>query len=310
MELPALQETGRCATTTRFDLNMTYLGFALLWLLHWLPLSIQAAIGNSLGRLAARLARPRHKIVARNLAYCFPELNETQRNELLTRHFMSASRAALEHGLLLWASKDKLRKFIRLEGIELLDDLNGKPVIVLAPHFVGLDMGGLALSFDRQVVSMYSRQRNPVADAYMKKARSRFNEPVLVSRHDGIRPILRPIKQGLPFYFLPDQDQGRKESIFVPFFGIPTATVPVLSRLAKITGAKVVPLVTRQLPDGQGYEARFYPAWDNFPTDDIEADTMRMNRFIEERIREMPEQYLWLHRRFKTRPEGEPSFYA
>ena len=289
---------------------MTYLGFALLWLLHWLPLSIQAAIGNSLGRLAARLARPRRKIVARNLAYCFPELNETQRANLLTRHFMSATRAALEHGLLLWSPEHKLRKLIRLEGIEHLDKLKGKPVIVLAPHFVGLDMGGLALSFDRQVVSMYSRQRNPVADAYMKKARSRFNEPVLVSRHDGIRPVLRPIKQGLPLYFLPDQDQGRKESIFVPFFGIPTATVPVLSRLAKITGAKVVPLVTRQLPDGQGYEARFYPAWDNFPTDDIEADTMRMNRFIEERIREIPEQYLWLHRRFKTRPGGEPSLYA
>jgi KDO2-lipid IV(A) lauroyltransferase len=289
---------------------VTYLGFALLWLLHWLPLSVQAAIGNGLGRMAALLARPRRKIVARNLDYCFPELDETQRNDLLIRHFMSATRAALDHGLLLWASKDKLRRLIQLEGVEHLDKLKGKPVIVLAPHFVGLDMGGLGLSFDRQVVSMYSRQRNPVADAYMKKARTRFNEPVLASRHEGIRPILRPIKQGMPFYFLPDQDQGRKESIFVPFFGIPTATVPVLSRLAKITGAKVVPLVTRQLPGGQGYVAHFFPPWEDFPTDDIEADTVRMNRFIEDRIREMPEQYLWLHRRFKTRPEGAPSLYA
>lgn len=289
---------------------MTYLGFALLWLFRWLPLSMQAAMGNSLGRLAALFAWPRRKIVQRNLALCFPELTEAQRKDLLTRHFMSATRAALEHGLLLWAPKHRLRKLIRLVDVQYLDGLQGKPVIVLAPHFVGLDMGGLALVFDRQGVSMYSRQRNRVAGAFMQKARTRFNDPVLISRHDGIRPILRPIKQGLPFYLLPDQDQGRKESIFVPFFGIPTATVPVLSRLAKITGAKVVPLVTRQLPGGQGYEARFYPPWENFPTDDIAADTLRMNRFIEERIREMPEQYLWLHRRFKTRPEGEPSLYA
>ncbi|MGA7178971.1 MAG: lipid A biosynthesis acyltransferase [Thiobacillaceae bacterium] len=289
---------------------MTYLGFAILWLFHWLPLSMQAAIGNGLGRLTALLVRRRRKIVERNLALCFPELTEAERNDLLTRHFMSAARAALDHGLLLWTPKHKLRQVIRLVDVQYLDKLQGKPVIVLAPHFVGLDMGGLALVFDRQGVSMYSRQRNPVADSFMKKIRNRFNDPVLVSRHDGIRPLIRPIKKGLPFYLLPDQDQGRKESIFVPFFGIPAATVPVLSRLARITGAKVVPLVTRQLPGSQGYEARFYPAWDHFPTDDMEADTARMNRFIEERIREMPEQYLWLHRRFKTRPEGEPSLYA
>jgi KDO2-lipid IV(A) lauroyltransferase len=193
--------------------------------------------------------------------------------------------------------------------MERLDKLRGRPVIVLAPHFVGLDMGGVRLSAHMRAASIYVRQRNPVVDRYLRRARSRFNQPVLASRHEGIRSLIKIIKSGLPFYFLPDQDQGRKESIFVPFFGIQTATIPALSRLAKITGAAVVPAVTRQLAGGQGYVMRFYPAWENFPSDDVAADTARMNRFIEDRVREMPEQYLWVHRRFKTRPADEPPFY-
>jgi KDO2-lipid IV(A) lauroyltransferase len=289
---------------------MIRLGLALLWLFHWLPLSMQAAIGNGLGRMAAMLVRPRRRIVARNLALCFPELNESQRKDLLTRHFMAATRAMLEHGLLFWAPKSRIEKLIRLEGLENLESQHGKPVILLAPHFVGLDMGGTRTGAHVHGASIYVRQRNPVADRYLLRARSRFNQPVLISRHEGIRPLIKIIQSGLPFYYLPDQDQGRRESIFVPFFGISTATVSALPRLAKVTGAKVVPLVTCQLPGGQGYIARFYPAWENYPSGDVDADVTRMNRFIEERIREMPEQYLWLHRRFKTRPEGEPSLYA
>ncbi|HYP67753.1 MAG TPA: lipid A biosynthesis acyltransferase [Thiobacillaceae bacterium] len=288
---------------------MTRLGIALLWLIHWLPLALQAALGNLLGRLAARLARPRRKVVERNLARCFPELDDTQRNDILTRHFIALTRAMLEHGLLFWSSQRRLEKIVRFEGIEHLDQLRGHPVIVLAPHFIGLDMGGVRFSAHTRGATIYVRQRNLLIDRYLCHARSRFNQGVLVSRHEGIRPLIKVIRSGLPFYFLPDQDQGRKESIFVPFFGIQTATVPALSRLAKITAAAVVPAVTRQLPGGQGYVMRFYPAWDNFPSDDVEADTVRMNRFIEDRVREMPEQYLWVHRRFKTRPTGEPPFY-
>jgi Kdo2-lipid IVA lauroyltransferase/acyltransferase len=289
---------------------MTRVGLVLLWLFHWLPLDAQAAIGNGLGRLAAILARPRRKIVARNLALCFPQLSDAQRKDLLTRHFMAATRSMLEHGLLIWASQQRIEKLIRFEGLEHLNTQQGQPVIVLAPHFVGLDMGGVRFTAHTRIASIYSRQRNAVADRYLLHARSRFNQTLLVSRHEGIRPLIRIIQSGLPFYYLPDQDQGRKESIFVPFFGIPTATVSALPRLAKVTGAKIVPLITRQLPGGQGYVARFYPAWENYPSDNVAADTLHMNRFIEERIHEMPEQYLWLHRRFKTRPEGEPTLYA
>ncbi len=289
---------------------MTRLGIALLWLIHWLPLSLQAALGSGLGRLTAQLARPRRKVVERNLARCFPELDEAQRHKILTRHFIAVTRAMLEHGLLFWSSQRRLEKLVRFEGVEHLDTLRGRPVILLAPHFVGLDMGGVRLTAHTRAASIYARQRNPVVDRYLRRARSRFNQTVLASRHEGIRPLIRIIQSGLPFYFLPDQDQGRKESIFVPFFGIQTATIPALSRLAKITGAAVVPAITRQLPDGEGYVMRFYPAWENFPTEDVEADTVRMNRFIEDRVREMPEQYLWVHRRFKTRPAGEPPFYG
>jgi KDO2-lipid IV(A) lauroyltransferase len=288
---------------------LTHLGFGFLWLFHWLPLGLQAAIGNGLGWLAYLFTKRRKRIAQRNLELCFPEESESERRRLLRQNLQASVRAALEHGLLIWASAARLERLIRIEGREHLDAWRGQPVILLAPHFVGLDMGGVRLSTELKVASMYSRSRNAVVDHYLLKSRTRFTQATLASRHEGIRPLIRIIQSGLPFYYLPDQDYGRRESIFVPFFGIPAATVPALARLAKVTGAKVVPAVTRQLPGGQGYVLRFYPAWENYPSGDIEADTRRMNAFIEDRIREMPEQYLWTHRRFKTRPEGGPGLY-
>ena len=284
-------------------------GFAALWLFHWLPLGLQAAIGNGLGWLACFLTRRRKHIARRNLELCFPEKSASERRSLLRRNLQASIRAALEHGLLIWAPAPRLEKLIRIEGREHLDACIGRPVILMAPHFVGLDMGGIRMSTEFKVASMYSRARNPVVDRYLLKSRSRFTEAVLASRHEGIRPLIRIIQSGLPFYYLPDQDYGRRESIFVSFFGISAATIPALARLAKVTGAKVVPAVTRQLPGGQGYVMKLYPAWENYPSGDIEADTRRMNAFIEERVREMPEQYLWTHRRFKTRPQGEAGLY-
>jgi KDO2-lipid IV(A) lauroyltransferase len=285
------------------------LGFFLLWLFHWLPLGVQAALGSGLGWLAYWLTARRKRIARRNLELCFPEKSESERRRLLRQNLRASVRAALEHGLLIWASAPRLEKLIRIEGREHLDACRGKPVILLAPHFIGLDMGGVRLSTDLKVASMYSRSRNAVVDHYLLKSRTRFTQAALASRHEGIRPLIRIIQSGLPFYYLPDQDYGRRESIFVPFFGIPAATIPALARLTKVTGAKVVPAVTRQLPGGRGYVLRFYPAWENYPSGDIEADTRRMNAFIEARVREMPAQYLWTHRRFKTRPEGEPGLY-
>jgi KDO2-lipid IV(A) lauroyltransferase len=198
---------------------------------------------------------------------------------------------------------------IRLEGLEHWQAVRDRPVIWFAPHFVGLDMGGTRLAAEFAASSMYSRQRNPVLDAILYHGRTRFVMPRLLSRQDGLRPLVRAMREGLPFYYLPDMDFGLRDSVFVPFFGVTTATITGLSRIAKLAGAAVVPVVTRQLPGGQGYVLRFYPAWADFPTEDVEADVRRMNAFIEERVLEMPEQYHWLHKRFKTRPPGVERIY-
>ena len=286
-----------------------WLGVGVLWLLHWLPLALQAAIGNGLGWLVALLPGKRRHIVATNLALCFPDTPPPVRERWLRQTFQASMRAVLEHGVLWWGSEARLHRLIRIDNPEAAMGDGVRPVIWLAPHFVGLDMGGVRLSMDRTVASMYAQAKDPVSDKMMLRGRERFHSPVLISKRDGIKPVLKALKDGLPFYYLPDQDHGRLNAVFAPFFGIPAATVSALPRLAKLTGAQVVPVITRQLPGGQGYRVRFYPPWDSFPGEDVDADVARMNAFIEERVREIPTQYLWLHRRFKTRPAGEPSLY-
>ena len=281
----------------------------VLWLLHWLPLSLQAAIGNALGWLVSLFPGQRRRIVATNLALCFPDTAKAVRQRWLRQTFQASMRAMLEHGLLWWSPEARLRRLIRIENPEAALGDGVRPVIWLAPHFIGLDMGGSRLAMDYKASSMYARAKNAVSDRMMLHGRSRFLPQVLISKSGGIKPILKTIKDGVPFYYLPDQDQGRRNAIFAPFFGIPAATLSALPLLARLTGAQIVPVITRQLPGGQGYRVRFHPPWDTFPSDDLETDVARMNRFIEDCIREMPPQYLWLHRRFKTRPQGEASLY-
>jgi KDO2-lipid IV(A) lauroyltransferase len=287
----------------------SWLGVAVLWLLHWLPLPLQAAMGNALGWLLSLLPGRRRHIVATNLALCFPDVPERTRRRWLRQTFQATTRAALEHGVLWWASAARLRRLIRIDNPEAALGDGVRPVIWLAPHFVGLDMGGTRLTLEGRAASLYAPSKNPVADKWMLHGRSRFCAPVLLPKATGIKPVLKILRERLPFYYLPDQDHGRLNAVFVPFFGVPAATLSALPRLARLAGAQVVPVITRQLPRGRGYAVRFYPPWDDFPGDDLEADVRRMNAFIEERIREMPPQYLWLHRRFKTRPPGEPGVY-
>lgn len=288
----------------------SWLGVGVLWLLHWLPLPVLAALGNAVGQVLAALPTSRRRIVDTNLALCFPDRPAAVRRRWRNAHFRAATRAFLEHAILWWGSAARVKRLVRIANPERLFGDGTRPVIWLAPHFVGLDMGGIRLSMEVRGVSMFAHARNPVMDRLMLHGRTRFLGSELVSRHAGIKPVIRAIKAGLPFYYLPDQDQGPREAVFAPFFGIPAATVSALPRLAKITGAQVVPVVTRQLPGGRGYVLTAYPAWDDFPSADVAADVARMNAFIEARVREMPAQYLWLHRRFKTRPPGEPGVYA
>ena len=284
---------------------------AVFWLLHWLPLPVLAFLGQAVGEALYWLARSRRHIVAVNLALCFPELDDAARRRLARAHFRAVGRSLLERGLLWWASQRRLMNLIRLDGAErvraLLDQ--GRPVILLAPHFVGLDTGGSRVAMDFDSVSIYAQQNNPVFDRWLFHGRSRFGDQRLLSRQDGVRGTVKAMKAGRPFYYLPDMDYGRKDAVFVPFFGVPAATITGLPRLARLAGAAVVAGVTRLLPGGRGDVVEFGAPGQDFPTTDAEADTAAMNRWIESVVRTMPEQYYWVHRRFKTRPPGEARPY-
>jgi len=288
---------------------LTRVALALVWLLRLLPLQLLSPFGRGLGFLFNLLGRERREVVLTNLKLCFPQWTEAERRRVGRAHFQAFGRSVLEHGILWWSSKARVQRLVRIEGIEHWQAAAGRPVILLAPHFIGLDMGGMRLGSEYRVVSVYSRQKDPTFDAALYSGRTRFVMPELYSRQEGVRSVVKALRRGLPFYYLPDMDYGSRDSIFVPFFGVPAATITGLSRIARLAGAIVVPAVTRQLPGAAGYVLTFYPAWRDFPSDDVERDTRRMNAFIEARVLEMPEQYYWLHKRFKTRPPGEAKFY-
>ena len=282
---------------------------ALIWLLRLLPLPALAAIGNGFGTLLYAFGRERRRVCLINLARCLPQLSQRERDALARRHFQAFARSFLERGILWWGSPARIRQLVRIEGMEHFDAVRGGPVILLAPHFIGLDMGGARLAMEFDMVSIYSKQKNDVFDAVLYAGRIRFGRLTLLSRQAGVRPALRAMQAGRPFYYLPDMDYGQRDTIFAPFFGVEAATITGVSRLARLAGARVLPCVTRMFPRGEGYVVRFLPAWENYPGASIEADTWRMNAFVEEQIREMPEQYLWVHKRFKTRPAGQAPWY-
>lgn len=285
------------------------LGLAGMWLLHFLPLGLLARAGEALGMLFYALGAERRRVCLLNLSRCLPELAASERSALARRHFRAVGRSLLERGILWWAPRNRIVRMVRLSGFENLRALAGHPVILLAPHFVGLDAGFTRLTCEMDLAGIYAHQKSEVIDRLLLVGRTRFGHQRTFARQDGVRGPLAALKEGFPFYYLPDQDYGPRDALFVPFFGVPAATITGLSRLARLAGARVVPCVTRMLPGSEGYEVTCYPAWDNFPTEDVAADTRRMNAFVEERVREMPEQYFWTHKRFKTRPAGEEKWY-
>ena len=284
-----------------------YAALGLLWLLHWLPVPVLRGLGWLLGQVLYVFGRDRRHIALTNLRLCFPELSERERARLARRHFVAFARAFLDRTLLWWAPRARLSRFIRLSGVEHLQSPDGRPTLILAPHFVGLDAGGTVMTMTTPLVSVYSAQKNPVFNAVLLGGRLRFNGPILLSRQDGMRKAVKAMKDGYPFYYLPDMDFGARDALFVPFFGVPAATITGVSRLARLIDARIVPCITRLVPGG--YEVALLPAWADYPGAHVEADTWRMNQFIEMQVRQMPEQYFWLHKRFKTRPPGEPGFY-
>lgn len=266
-------------------------------------------LGNVIGDLLWWVVASRRRVTLANLAACFPDWSEERRRAVARQCVRNLARGALDHAVLWNAGRAELESYVRVEGREHVDDAANRPLIMIAPHFAGLDAGGIRFNTIVRGVSVYQKQSNPTWDAWLLKGRQRFNDPVLVAKSDknDLRPVIRALREGLPFYYLPDMDHGIANSVFVPFFGVPAATVPMVSRLAKLTGAKVVMAVTEMTPEG--YVLHFGAPWEDFPTESVEADTARMNREIERWVLKMPEQYLWTHRRFKTRPPGAPSIY-
>jgi KDO2-lipid IV(A) lauroyltransferase len=289
---------------------MTRLAVGLLWLLHFLPLGALAAVGNALGSLAFWLIPERRRVTRVNLEKCFPQMAPEARERLARAHFRAVTRSLLEHALLWWAPEARIRRLIRVEGLEHLTAPRAEPVILFVPHFVGLDASGTRLALERDAVAIYSAQKNAVFNRLFAHGRGRFGNQRQVSRQEGVRAAIRSmVREKRPFFYLPDQDYGPRDALFVPFFGVPAATVPGLSRIAQLGRAKVVPCITRMLPGSAGYVVRLEPPWENFPSGDLYADTKRMNEYIEQQVLAMPEQYLWMHKRFKTRPPGEARFY-
>lgn len=285
------------------------LGVFILWLIHFLPFRVIVAIGNGLGSLLYLLAADRRRIGNINLKLCFPDMSDEARVRLVRDHFKMFSRGLIERSILWWSSAERISSLIRVEGVEHFEAVKDKPAILLVPHFVGMDAGGQWIAQHTDTVCMYSNQRSRYLTELLLKKRARFRNQRLYSRQQGLRSILKGMREGKPFIYPPDQDQGVKDGAFIPFFGVPAATMTSVPRIAQMTGAKVVPSITRVLAGGEGYVLTFYPAWENYPSGDDIADARRMNEFIEQRILEMPEQYFWLHKRFKTRPEGEAKFY-
>ena len=286
---------------------MTHLILALMWLLHWLPLPLLVWVGRGLGLLLYAVVGERRRVTLTNLGLCFPQLSAGQKSALARRHFMAFGRSIVELGLWWWASPARIRRLVRLEGGERLAEYKGKPVILLVPHFVGIDAGWIRMALEQGLVAIYTHQKNRVFEAAMNGGRLRFGNCELASRQEGTRKALKAMKAGRFFHYSPDMDYGPGESVFVPFFGVQTATITGLSRLAKLTGATVIPVITRM--EANAYVARVGEPWTAYPGDDDVADARRLNAFIEAEVERSPEQYYWLHKRFKTRPAGEARFY-
>lgn len=273
------------------------------------PTPVRRWLGHALGHLAWWVARPRRRVTLINLALCFPELDERSRQRLALEHFKVYAQSFIDRFAIWGAKPDRIARLCQLEGLEHLRALTtaGRPVIVLAPHFMGIDAGGLRLLLEQPMASMYAPQRSRALNEAMTSGRERLGA-TMIARREGVRPLLRWLRGGGVLHYSPDMDLGPREALFVPFLGVPAATVTALPRLARATGAAILPMVTELTT--QGYVARIHPPW--ILSDDDEDPwplLVRMNRFIEAQVRRMPAQYLWSHRRFKTRPPGEPNPY-
>jgi KDO2-lipid IV(A) lauroyltransferase len=288
----------------------TYPGLLLIWLLAWLPLPALRIIGTGLGLLVFHLFSSRRRIALTNVSLCFPELTCNQQLKMVRQHFIELGTSVICTGLNWHASIQRLHRLFEIQGQQFLEDALSKKqnIILLAPHFVSLEIGGIYISELYPSVSMYQFAKNKAMDLAIRRGRSRFGIE-LVERTAPMRNLIRKIRKGKLFYYLPDQDPGPMTGVFVPFFNNPVSTFPMLGRFASLTNSVVIPCMTTQKARGKGYKLEFFTPIENFPVSNELLDTARMNQAIEELIKISPEQYFWVHKRFKSRPAGQPSVY-
>ena len=288
----------------------TWFGIGAIRALAVLPLPVLHALGTALGLAMFALAGARRHVARTNIDLCFPDLPPDRRRKLTRDHFVQLGRSVATTGVNWFAPAARLDRLFVIEGREHLDAVidRGENVILLAPHFVALEIGGIYLSRLYPTISMYQFIKNPVVDRVVRRGRARFGIE-LVERRSSLHQLVRRIRAGRLFYYLPDQDPGRRQGLFVPFFGVEASTFPMLSRFARLSGARVIPCVTEQLGAGRGWRIRFGPPLEDFPSGNEHADARAMNRVIEQAVTAVPAQYFWVHKRFKTRPAGAPAVY-
>jgi KDO2-lipid IV(A) lauroyltransferase len=287
---------------------MQHPGVLFMRLIAPLPLSWMRALGTLVGWVLYALAVPRRRVIMTNLALCFPQESLAVRRRWARECVVHFAQAWFDRAWLWNGKLEVLRPRLRIMGA--VEELQGDtPTVIFAPHFFGLDAAGTAINdqIRRPMVSIYTPQRNEAVDQWLHDGRRRFGNLQLFYRDQGVKGIVAALREGALLYLLSDMNFGPEESIFVPFYGVQAATVPSLPRFARLGRAKVVPVTARMTP--QGYDIEVHPAWKDYPSADVQADTAYMNRWLEGVINTMPSQYYWVHKRFKTRPPGEPSVY-
>jgi len=288
----------------------TWLGMALLRALAKLPYPTLLKIGGALGAFAGRLPLPQRRVARRNLALCLPELSGAERERILRAHWRSVGITVCETALIWWAPRDKILPLVQIEGLEHVDRLvaQGRGVILLAAHFTTLEISAGMYALTRATHAVYKPSKDALLTHFFITLRGSVADG-MISR-DDIRSMIKVLKGGGTVWYSPDQAFRGKGAEMVPFFGVPAATNTATSRLAKLTGAAVLPFFPERLPGAAGYRVTIGPPFEDFPSADSAADTLRFHRLIEAQVRRMPEQYLWLHKRFKGLSPDYPDFYG
>ena len=288
-----------------------WLGLALLWLIVQLPYRALLVLGRLLGALMYRVAGDRRRIAARNLELCFPELPSVERTRLLKENFASTGIAFFEMAMSWWWPKARLARLAHIEGLEHLQaaQRDGQGAILMALHFTTLEIGAALLGQEHTIDGMYREHKNPLFDFVQRRGRERHNLDSLAVEREDVRGMLKLLRSGRAIWYAPDQDYGAKQSVFVPLLGIEAATVTATTKFARLGRARVIPFTQQRLADGSGYRLVIHAPLQDFPGESEEADCLRINQWIESVLRECPEQYLWAHRRFKSRPPGAPKLY-